>query len=364
MTMLDAARSRDPAGSTTSGRTIRAGAEFNIADVAVGHHVRAGRGDDVAIRWIGCDRADLDDPLDITFSKLERRSSRFASALHRSGVAAGTVVSTVLGRVPDLYLAALGAWKAGCLFTALSDSSGAGPTADRLGAGRVGVVITSPTLFRRTLAPMLDRLPDLELVLICGASEDQTERSTIRPGSGPRVMSCGAFLCEGIDAFEIEAVDPDAPATLHFTGDPNGEPEFVVHPHAPSHEAVLDLRAGETFWNTTDPVWVTGVADDVTAALGSGATSIVDEAEFDPMRSLHILAHRDVDVLYTSAAALRLLHGAAQDHRPLARPLRVVATIDEPLDPATSQWAAMFLGTAVQDHSNNTTIGTPRSASM
>jgi acetyl-CoA synthetase len=362
MTVLDVARGRDPAGSSTSGRTVRAGAEFNIADVAVDHHVRAGHGDDVAIRWIGRDRADLDDPLDITFSMLERRSSRFASALHRHGVAAGTVVSTVLGRVPDLYLAALGTWKAGCVFAALSDSSGPGPTADRLAGGRVGVVITSPTLFRRTLAPVLDRLPDLELVLICGASEDQTARSTIRPGSGPLVMSCGAFLCEGIDAFDVEAVDPDAPATLHFTGDPNGAPEFAVHPHAPARDAGLDLRAGETFWNTTDPVWVTGVADDLTAALGSGATSIVDEAEFDPMRSLHILANRDVDVLYTSAAALRLLHGAAPDHRPLAHPLRVVATIDEPLDPATSQWAAMFLGTAVRERP--TTTSTSRSAKM
>ena len=124
---------------------VGSGVGFNIADVAVDQHVRAGHGGDVAIRWIGRDRADLDDPLDIDYSMLARRSSRFAGALRRHGATAGTVVSTVLGRVPDLYVAALGTWKAGGVFVALPDSSEARSTADRLRLGRVGVAITSPT---------------------------------------------------------------------------------------------------------------------------------------------------------------------------------------------------------------------------
>jgi len=360
--MPDAARSRDPAEHEAPDDP--AGAGFNIADAAVDRHVRAGHGNDVAIRWIGRDVSDLDDPLDISFSMLARRSNRFAGALRHHGIAAGTIVSTVLGRVPDLYVAALGTWKAGCVFAALPSSSASQPIADRLSLARAGVVITSPTLFRRVLAPIIDRVPDVELVLICGASEDQTARSRTRPGSGPRVMSCGAFLCDGIDAFDIDATDPGSPATLHFTGEANGSPEFVVHPHAPMHDrAGLDLRDGETFWSTTDPVWATGVADDVTAALSSGATSIVDEAEFDAMRSLHILAHRGVDVLHTSTAALQMLHGAAQDRGPLAHGLRIVATIAEPLDPGTSRWAETFFGTAVQEMRPATT-STRRSARM
>jgi acetyl-CoA synthetase len=212
------------------------------------------------------------------------------------------------------------------------------------------VAITSPTLFRRTLAPILDDLPDLELVLICGASEDQSARSTMRPGAGPSVMSCGAFMCDGVDTFDVVTTDPGSPAIVHFTGDPDDTPGFVVHPHAPHHGGVrLDLRAGETFWSTTDPVWVTGVADDVTAALRAGGTSIVDEADFDPMRSLHILTHRHVDVLHTSAAVLRTLHAAARDRAPLAHPLRVVTTDGEQIEPAVARWAGTFLGTAVQE---------------
>lgn len=341
---------------------IRSGVGYNIADVAVEHHVRAGHGGDVAIRWIGRDPADLDDPLDLDYSMLARRSSRFASALRRHGLTAGTVVSTVLGRVPDLYVAALGTWKAGGVFAALPTSGGPQATADQLRLGRVGVAITSPTLFRRTLAPMIDRLPDLELVLVCGASEDQTARSVTRSRAGPPVMSCGAFLCDGTDAFDIDTTAPHAPATLHFTGDPDGTPQFVVLPHAPVHDDDrFDLRAGETFWRTTDPVWVTGVNDDITAALRSGATSIVDEADFDAMRSLHILTHRHVDVLHTSADVLRTLHDAAHDRAPLAHPLRVVATDGEALEPAVARWAGAFLGTAVQEMHPDTTSAPRRS---
>ena len=364
MTVLGVTRSRDPAESSASGGTVGEGAGFNIADVAVDRHVRTGHGDDIAIRWIGRDRADLDDPLDITFSMLARRSSRFASALRRHDISAGTVVSTVLGRVPDLYVTALGTWKAGCVFAAVSAASGPEPAADRLRLGRARVVITSPTLFRRTLAPILDRLPDLETVLICGASEDQTARSAIRPGTGPLVMSCGAFLSDGADSFEVDATDPDSPATLHFTGGTDGTPECVVHPHARRHDGdTLDLRAGDTMWSTTDPVWATGVADDVTAALHCGATSIVDEAECDAPRALHILAHQDVDVLYASPATLRVLRDAAQDRGPLAHGPRVVAAIGEPLDAGTSEWAGRFFGTPVQKMSPaGTTASTGRTA--
>lgn len=341
--------------------TVRSTVGFNVADAAVDHQVRAGHGGDVAIRWIGQDRADLDDPLDIDYSMLARRSSRFASALRCHGATAGTVVSTLLGRVPDLYVAALGTWKAGGVFAPLPTSLGPQPTADRLRLGRVGVAITSPTLFRRTLAPMLDRLPDLELVLICGASEDQTARSIMRPGAGPSVMSCGAFLCDGVDAFDVDATAANSPAVLHFSGDADDTPELVVHPHAPPLDVGLDLRAGETFWRTTDPVWATGVRDDVTAALRSGATSIVDEADFDAMRSLHILTHRHVDVLHISAEALRALHGAAHDRAPLAHPLRVVATDGGPLEPAVSRWAGTFFGTSVQEMHPGATPGSRRS---
>lgn len=351
MTLLDVVGGRRGRNLLT-GPSPDASAAFNIADVAVEHHVRDGRGGDVALRWLGRDPADLDDPIDVTFSKLSLGSSRFASALRRHGIEPGSVVATILGRVPDLYIAALGAWKARCVFSALSAASQPQPAADRLRLGRVEVLVAAPTLYRRVVAPVLDQLPDLRLVLICGASEDQTARSSLGPGAGPSVMSCGAFLRDGVDSFDIEATDPDMLATLHFTGDPSSTPTAVVHPHRAAtaqNRTRVDLRAGETFWRTTDPVWVTGFADDVTAALSAGATSILDEADFDATRALHILRHQHVDVLCTSAAVLRMLRDASPRGGPLPHGLRAVGTTGEPADTATAQWAASFLGAPAQD---------------
>lgn len=165
--------------------------------------------------------------------------------------------------------AAIGTWKARCVFTALATSCGPGPVAERLHVGRVAVLVTTPTLFRRTVAPMLNRLPELRLVLICGASEDQSARTAL--GNGAEVMSCGAFLRESTHDFAGEATDPDAPATLHFTSATSGRPTALVRSHRVATiqnrtaHLVFDLHRGDMYWCAVDPGWMTGIADSLRA---------------------------------------------------------------------------------------------------
>lgn len=329
------------------------GVESNIADVAVDRHVRSGHGADTALRWIGRDRADLDDPVDFTYAMLATRSARFAGALRDHGVAPGTAVATLLGRVPDLHLAALGTWKARCVFTALSASAGSLPIADRLHVGEVAVLVTTPTLFRRTVAPILNRLPDLRLVLICGASEDQSARTAV--GNGAEVMSCGAFLRESTHDVAGEATDPDEPATLHFTTTIAGRPTAVVRSHRAtavqnrSARLALGLHRGDTYWCATDPGWVHGVDVDIIGAMPTGATSIVEEADFDAGRWRHILRNQHVDVLCTTPSALRTFRRAMSDDDAQGFDLRVVGAAGEPVDPTTAAWARSFFGAPVLD---------------
>ena len=164
----------------------------NIADLALDRHVRAGRGDRVALRWIGRDPSDVDDPVDLTYAGLATRTNRFACALRRNGFGPGTGVASLTGRIPDLYVSALGALKAQCVFTPMFSAFGPDPIAQRLQLGRIRILVTTPMLYRRKVAGILDRLPDLELVLICGATEDQTAGSTTGVG-GPRVVSIGVI---------------------------------------------------------------------------------------------------------------------------------------------------------------------------
>ncbi|HSM66702.1 MAG TPA: AMP-binding protein [Ilumatobacteraceae bacterium] len=337
--VLDALR---PVADAT--RVVGQGVEFNIADVAVDRHVRAGHGDDPALRWIGRDRSDLDDPLDFTYGSLAARSARFAGALRQHGVAPGVAVATLLGDVPDLYIAALGTWKARCVFTPLLPSLGAEPIAERLLLGRVAVLVTTPTLFRRAVAPILNQLPELQLVLVCGASEDQSARTAV--GARTQVISSGAFLRESSGDFAAEATDPDETATLCFTTETAGGPRAVLRTHRDvetGEQAVriaLDLHRSDTYWGTTHRV------TDIVGAMAAGATSIVDEADFDAARWRHILAHQHVDVLHTSPAALRLLQQDSADSDAEMFALRTVAVVAPP-EPATVAWAQSFLGAPV-----------------
>ncbi len=328
----------------------------NIADLAVDRHVRAGHGDRVALRFIGRDHDDIDEPVDITYAMLARRTNRFADAMRRRGFGAGTGVATLAGRIPDLYVAALGTLKGHGIFTPLFSAFGPDPIAQRMNLGRIKILVTTPLLYRRKVAGMLDRLPHLELVLVCGSTEDEigTGRST---DARPWVMSFGAFLTEGSDTFTAGPTDPETPALLHFTSGTTGQPKGAVHVHAAvvTHHVtgrlVLDLHDGDTFWCTADPGWVTGTSYGIIAPLTNGVTSIVDEAEFDAERWYQILDRHEADVFYTAPTAIRMLQRAGADlatGSDLSH-LRLVASVGEPLDAEAVHWCQRTFGVPVID---------------
>lgn len=252
----------------------------NIGRLATTRHVDAGRGSTTAIRWFGRDDAPADHPIDITYEMLEHRTNRFSGGLRRHGIEAGDRVATIAGRIPELYVAALGTLKAGCVFTSIPPESGPDRIASRLSIGGIRVVVTTPLIFRRSVAGILDRLPDLEVVLIVGATEDSL--SHVAPsssGSGPSVISFGVFISEGHDVFEPWPTPPGTPALLAFANRSTGAEVAVVHAH---DSVIADLEAMEP----------------VLASLVGGALSIVDEADFDERRRRRIAAnprvHADV----------------------------------------------------------------------
>ena len=320
-------------------------ASVNIADLAVDRHVRAGRGDRVAFRFIGREPDDVDEPVDVTYARLAKRTNQFADAMARRHLGPGTGVATLAGRIPELYVAALGALKAQATFTPLFSAFGPDPIAQRLNIGRIRVLVTTPLLYRRKVLPILDRLPHLDLIVVCGSTED--ELGARRTGSGrPEVVSFGAFLDEGSEDFEPPPTAPETPALVHFTSGTTGQPKGAVHVHAAvvTHDAtgrlVLDLHEGDTFWCTADPGWVTGTSYGIIAPLTNGVTTVVDEAEFDAQRWYRILERHAVDVFYTAPTAIRMLQRAGDDLAATAdlSRLRLMASVGEPLDAEAVQW--------------------------
>jgi acetyl-CoA synthetase len=327
--------------------------DLNIADLAVSRHVREGRGEEVAMRWFSRDDLGAERPVDITYAMLEHRMNRFAGGLRRHGIDPGAGVATLAGRIPELYVAALGTLRAQCIYSPLFSAFGPEPIAQRLAIGRIRVLVTTPVLFRRRVTPILERLPDLELVLIVGADEDSLPA---HPATGPVVMPFGRFVGEGHDVFDVAETAPETPSLVHFTSGTTGAPKGAVHVHeaAVAHYAtagsVLDLRVGDVYWCTADPGWVTGTSYGIIAPLLRGVTMIVDEAEFDAARWYRILRDHAVNVFYTAPTAIRMLErigdGAAPDGFPA---LRLVASVGEALDAESVMWARRVFRVPVLD---------------
>ncbi|WP_456387522.1 acetate--CoA ligase [Profundibacter sp.] len=315
--------------------------KLNIAHEAIDRHVQDGNGDVLAIRWIAKNGARVN----FTYLDLQRQSARFANVLRGLGVGKGARVYSLLGRKPELYIAALGTLKAGCVFCPMFSAFGPEPVQSRMEIGGAQVLVTSKALYRRKVKSIRDSLPDLAHVLLIDGEVDDTE-------------NLSALMGAASDTFTTEPTDPEDIALLHFTSGTTGKPKGAVHVHQAvvAHRAtgrmVLDLRPGDTYWCTADPGWVTGTSYGIIAPLTIGVTMIIDEAEYDPERWYSILEDEQVNVWYTAPTAIRMLMkaGDAMVKAHSFPHLRFMASVGEPLNPEAVIWGNEVFGMPFHDN--------------
>ncbi len=342
----EAERARFSWEATGAELGLRARGWVNIAHLAVDRHLGTPVEDRVAFRFIARDGRRRD----VSYQALAQASNRFANVLRNLGVGRGERVFLLASRIPELYIAALGALKNGSVVAPLFPAFGPEPLRTRLALGEAKVLVTTESLYRRKVAGILGELPTLAHVLLVGDDGGSTAVS------GTHDL---ATLMQRSDVrFDVERTGADDMALLHFTSGTTGTPKGAVHVHgaAVAHYATaryaLDLHADDVFWCTADPGWVTGTSYGIVAPLLHGVTSIVDEADFDAERWYALLEEQRVSVWYTAPTAVRMLMkgGAAlaQTHRLPA--LRFVASVGEPLNPEAVWWGEEALGLPIHDN--------------
>jgi acetyl-CoA synthetase len=320
------------------------GAGLNIAHEAVDRHARGEAAGRVAIRWLG----KAGGSRDLTFGELSEQTARFANVLDGLGVAAGDLVFLLLGRVPPLYVAALGTLKHRAVVSPLFSAFGPEPIRQRIDLGRGRVLVTSRRLYERKVADIRDELASLEHVLIVDADGDPP----------PGTLDLDALMAAASPGYTIPPTDPEDPALVHFTSGTTGEPKGAVHvhdavaAHAATARVALDLRPGDVSWCTADPGWVTGTSYGIVAPLALGVTMVVDEAEYDTDRWYAILEEQRVSVWYTAPTAIRMLMRAGDE--PIAQrdlsSLRFIASVGEPLNAPAVVWGAETFGLPIHDN--------------
>ncbi len=320
------------------------GAGLNIAHEAVDRHANSPRRDQLALRWLGAHG----EVRDFTYGDLKEQTNRFANVLRRLGLGKGDLVAVLAGRIPELYIAALGALKNVSIFCPLFSAFGPDPIYQRLMRSEAKVLVTTKQQYTKKIANLRSQLPHLQYILITDIAEDLEEN----------VVSFNRLMAEASSEFTIPPTDPENVSALHFTSGTTGMPKGALHVHKAVYvhymtaKYALDLHPGDIFWCTADPGWVTGTSYGIFAPLAHGVINIVDEAEFDADRWYHILEEQKVTVWYTAPTAIRRLMRLDLKPRELydLSNIRFVASVGEPLNPEAVVWGNEVLNLHIHDN--------------
>jgi acetyl-CoA synthetase len=319
---------------------------LNIAHEAIDRHASGSHKDHLAIRWLGRNG----ETRDFTYAQLRGLTNRFANVLQNLGVVKGDKVFVLSGRIPELYLTALGTFKHGSVFCPLFSAFGPEPIKARLTIGEAKVLLTTEALYQRKVAGLRASLPSLEHVLLVSEGGG--------PTGVPGTHDFHRLMNEASENFTIGPTDPEDIALLHFTSGTTGKPKGAVHVHQAvvahhiTGRLALDFHPEDIFWCTADPGWVTGTSYGIISPLTNGITSIVDEGDFDAARWYSILQNQKVSVWYTAPTAIRMLMKAGTEiiRQYDLHALRFLASVGEPLNPEAVVWGQKAFGLPFHDN--------------
>jgi len=318
---------------------------INIAHLAVDRHVRSDRAEKTAFRFLGTDGSTRN----LSYRELAGLTDRFGNTLKSLGVQKGDRVFVLCGRIWELYVAVLGALKIGAVVSPLFLSFGPEPIRSRIAQAAGKVLVTTASAYQRKVAALRAELPSLRHVLLI---------DDLGAGVIADTLDLHALLRAAPATPALVPTGPEDPALLHFTSGTTGLPKGAIHVHGAvlTHYATariaLDLHPDDVFWCTADPGWVTGTSYGIVAPLVIGATCIVDGADFDPLRWIHILESERINVWYTAPTAIRLLMKAGPElfagHR--FPGLRFIASVGEALNPEVVWWGQDVFGQPIHDN--------------
>jgi len=322
------------------------GQGLNIAHEAVDRHANGARRNHLAIRWLGKNG----EVQDYTYAELRGLTNRFANVLQCLGVNKGDRVYVLAGRIPELYIAALGTLKHRSVLCPLFSAFGPEPIRARLTIGGAKVLVTTQSLYERKVKAIRSSMPFLDHILLIGDDH--------KPTSVPGTIDYHRSMEQALDAYTIQPTDLEDTALLHFTSGTTGTPKGAVHVHGAviAHHITgrfaLDFHADDIFWCTADPGWVTGTSYGIIAPLTNGITSIVDEGDFDAERWYGMLQSQKVTIWYSAPTAIRMLmkSGSSIVRRYDFRSLRFLSSVGEPLNPEAVVWSQEAFGLPFHDN--------------
>jgi len=319
--------------------------ELNIAHETVDRH--AADRQRVALYFAGEDG----ERETVTYWQLAEQSNRFANLLDGL-VDQGDRVFSYMPRLPEHYVAMVGALKRGAVWGSVNERFGPEGIAYRLDDCDARAVVTTADN-RATVADAVSDVPSVEQII-----------TVSRDGTGIRRGDVNFHSEMGMQPRSYEPVRTggEDDALLYYTSGTTGPAKGVLHKHrwvagvAATQRYAVDLQPGDCYWSTADLGWLTGPINTLGAWFW-GATLFTYEGEFEPAQWASLLDEFPVTVLFSVPTAYRMLRANEEVLDGVDLDLRHALSIGEPLSAGVVEWGEDALGVEIYDTYGQTETG-------
>jgi len=329
------------------------GGQTNLVANCLDRHIRAGRGQDLAVIWEGEDGG----VRRLTYEELSEEVGRLAGALRGLGIGRGDVAGVFMPMMPETVIATLALSKIGAIYVPIFSGFGAASVATRLADCGARLLFTADGFLRRGNVIEMKRTADEAAAQVPGVERMIVSRRLGRsvPWSPGRDIWWDDLVRNYPTSAPPEVMDPEDPFMIIYTSGTTGRPKGCVHVHMgfPLKGAMdmgycFDVRPGDRVFWYTDLGWMMGPWL-IMGALTLGATMVLYDGTPDhpgPDRLWDLIARHRVTVLGISPTAIRGLmgHGDAPPHRHDLRTLRILGSTGEPWNPAPWTWYFEHVG--------------------
>lgn len=308
----------------------------NIGFACTTAQCRKGLAEKIALRWVDTHGVRTN----FSFNDLDIQSNRFANVLNRLGMGKGDIFFTFLPRMPEQFIAFLGALKAQVICGTLFANFGEDALLDRLGDAAAVGIITRKSLYKK-ISRIREQLPALRYVILVDGDDD--------PAWG--VISFSRIMAEAETEYDVQPTSPETPSVLHYTSGSTGKPKGVLHCHGglasikSTTQNVLGLEQNDIYWCTADQGWVTGTSYGIIGPWSLGITQMHYGGGYDAQLWMKLLEQEKISVWYSAPTALRMF--MREDEHIFASSdlscLRAIYSVGEPLNPEVIIWSRKIL---------------------
>ena len=330
------------------------GGKLNVSYNALDRHVKAGKGDRIALIW------EADEPGKIrkfTYTELLKEVSKVANGMKGLGLEKGDRVTIWLPMVPELAIIMLACARIGVIHSIVFGGFSKEAVKDRIKDSDSRLLFTSDETVRSgkfypkmaDVAQIIIDVPTIEHVIVVKRSGRDVPHTD-------KDIWYHDFIDGISEECEPEEMDSEDTLFILYTSGTTGKPKGVKHTTAGyilytsfTHRLVFNYQDGDIWYCTADIGWITGHSYIVYGPLTNGATSLMFEGVPtypDVDRFWDIVERHKVTHFYTAPTAIRALmrYGEEPVKNHDLSSLKVLGTVGEPINPEAWTWYYRVIG--------------------